>query len=193
MAGRGTACVLWQLLPAPLSVVQQTRENPRLVYRRPVRFSVGMNGAAMARRQSRPVEILLVEDNPGDVRLTQEALKDGRVLVNLTVAADGVEAMEVLRRQGVHAGKRLPDLIVLDLNLPRKNGREVLEEIKADEDLKRIPVIVMTTSKAEQDVHKAYNLNANCYVTKPVDLDEFLAVVRSIEDFWLTIVTLPRE
>jgi two-component system, chemotaxis family, response regulator Rcp1 len=152
-----------------------------------------MNGAAMARRQSRPVEILLVEDNPGDVRLTQEALKDGRVLVNLTVAADGVEAMEVLRRQGVHAGKRLPDLIVLDLNLPRKNGREVLEEIKADEDLKRIPVIVMTTSKAEQDVHKAYNLNANCYVTKPVDLDEFLAVVRSIEDFWLTIVTLPRE
>jgi two-component system, chemotaxis family, response regulator Rcp1 len=152
-----------------------------------------MNGAAMARRQSRAVEILLVEDNPGDVRLTQEALKDGRVLVNLTVAADGVEAMEVLRRQGVHAGKRLPDLIVLDLNLPRKNGREVLEEIKADEDLKRIPVIVMTTSKAEQDVHKAYNLNANCYVTKPVDLDEFLAVVRSIEDFWLTIVTLPRE
>jgi len=134
----------------------------------------------MARRQSRPVEVLLVEDNPGDVRLTQEALKDGRVLVNLSVAADGVEAMEFLRRRGSHAGKARPDLILLDLNLPRKNGREVLEEIKADDDLRRIPVIVMTTSKAEQDIYKAYNLNANCYVTKPVDLDEFLNVVRSI-------------
>lgn len=150
-----------------------------------------MNGATMARRQSRPVEILLVEDNPGDVRLTQEALKDGRVMVNLTVASDGVEAMEILR--GHRAANTRPDLIVLDLNLPRKNGREVLEEIKADEELKRIPVIVMTTSKAETDIYKAYNLNANCYVTKPVDLDEFLNVVRSIEDFWLTIVTLPRE
>jgi len=147
----------------------------------------------MARRQSRAVEVLLVEDNPGDVRLTQEALKDGRVLVNLSVAADGVEAMEFLKRRGPHAGKARPDLILLDLNLPRKNGREVLEEIKADDDLKRIPVIVMTTSKAEQDIYKAYNLNANCYVTKPVDLDEFLNVVRSIEDFWLTIVTLPHE
>jgi CheY-like chemotaxis protein len=147
----------------------------------------------MVKRQSRPVEVLLVEDNPGDVRLTQEALKDGRVLVNLTVAADGVEAMEVLRRSGPHAQNARPDLILLDLNLPRKNGREVLEEIKADEELKRIPVIVMTTSKAEQDIHKAYNLNANCYVTKPVDLDEFLNVVRSIEDFWLTVVTLPQE
>jgi len=147
----------------------------------------------MARRQSRPVEVLLVEDNPGDVRLTQEALKDGRVLVNLSVAADGVEAMEFLRRRGSHAGKARPDLILLDLNLPRKNGREVLEEIKADDDLRRIPVIVMTTSKAEQDIYKAYNLNANCYVTKPVDLDEFLNVVRSIEDFWLTIVTLPAD
>jgi CheY-like chemotaxis protein len=145
------------------------------------------------KRQSRPVEILLVEDNPGDVRLTQEALKEGRVMVNLTVAADGVEAMEILHRMGPHAGKVRPDLILLDLNLPRKNGREVLEEIKADEELRRIPVIIMTTSKAEQDIHKAYNLNANCYVTKPVDLDEFLNVVRSIEDFWLTIVTLPNE
>lgn len=145
------------------------------------------------RRLSRPVEVLLVEDNPGDVRLTQEALKDGRVLVNLTVAADGVEAMEVLKRQGQFSEKVRPDLILLDLNLPKKNGREVLEEIKADDELKRIPVIVMTTSKAEQDIYKAYNLNANCYVTKPVDLDDFLNVVRSIEDFWLTIVTLPRE
>lgn len=147
----------------------------------------------MARRQTRPVEVLLVEDNPGDVRLTQEALKDGRVMVNLTVAADGVEALEILRRTGAFSGRARPDLILLDLNLPRKNGREVLEEIKADEELKRIPVIVMTTSKAEQDVYKAYNLNANCYVTKPVDLDDFLNVVRSIEDFWLTIVTLPQE
>jgi len=137
----------------------------------------------MGRRQSRPVEVLLVEDNPGDVRLTQEALKDGHVMVNLTVAADGVEALEILKRNGIHANKARPDLILLDLNLPRKNGREVLEQIKADMDLRRIPVIVMTTSKAEQDVHKAYNLNANCYITKPVDLDEFLNVVRSIEDF----------
>jgi CheY-like chemotaxis protein len=149
--------------------------------------------ASLPRRQGRRVEVLLVEDNPGDVRLTQEALKDGRVMVNLTVASDGVEAMEILRRSGVHASKSRPDLILLDLNLPRKNGREVLEEIKADEELKRIPVIVMTTSKAEQDIHKVYNLNANCYITKPVDLDEFLNVVRSIEDFWLTIVTLPKD
>lgn len=147
----------------------------------------------MARRQSRKVEVLLVEDNPGDVRLTQEALKDGRVMVNLTVAADGVEAMEILKRRGTHESSPRPDLILLDLNLPRKNGREVLEEIKADDELRRIPVIVMTTSKAEQDIYKAYNLNANCYITKPVDLDEFLNVVRSIEDFWLTIVTLPRD
>lgn len=141
----------------------------------------------------RAVEVLLVEDNPGDVRLTQEAFKEGRVLVNLTVASDGVEAMDVLAKRGPHANRTRPDLILLDLNLPRKNGREVLVEIKADADLKRIPVIVMTTSKAEQDIHKAYNLNANCYITKPVDLDQFLNVVRSIEDFWLTIVTLPQD
>lgn len=147
----------------------------------------------MVKRQSRAVEVLLVEDNPADVRLTHEALKDGRVMVNLTVACDGVEAIEILKREGVHASKPRPDLILLDLNLPRKNGREVLEEIKADDDLKRIPVIVMTTSKADQDIYKAYNLNANCYVTKPVDLDEFLNVVRSIEDFWLTVVTLPHD
>lgn len=143
--------------------------------------------------RGRPVEVLLVEDNPGDIRLTQEAFKDGRILVNLTVATDGVQAIDILSRQGQYSGIPRPDLILLDLNLPRKNGREVLVEIKADEELKRIPVIVMTTSKAEQDIHRAYNLNANCYITKPVELDEFLNVVRSIEDFWLTIVTLPRE
>lgn len=148
--------------------------------------------AVSTRERSRPVEVLLVEDNPGDVRLTQEAFKEGRVLVNLHVAADGVQAMEMLNRQGPHKDLPRPDLILLDLNLPRKNGREVLLEIKADAELRRIPVIVMTTSKADQDIHRAYNLNANCYVTKPVDLDEFLHVVRSIEDFWLTIVTLPR-
>lgn len=141
----------------------------------------------------RPVEVLLVEDNPGDVRLTQEAFKEGRVLVNLTVAADGVEALDVLNRRGRFTNAQRPDLILLDLNLPRKSGREVLQEVKASDDLRRIPVIVMTTSKAEADIHRAYNLNANCYVTKPVELDEFLEVVRSIEDFWLTIVTLPRD
>jgi CheY-like chemotaxis protein len=146
----------------------------------------------MVKRSSRPVEVLLVEDNPGDVRLTQEAFKDGRMLVNLTVACDGVEAMDILNRRGKYGDAPVPDLILLDLNLPRKNGREVLTEIKSNDELRRIPVIVMTTSKAEQDVHRAYHLNANCYVTKPVDLDEFLHVVRSIEDFWLTIVTLPK-
>ena len=147
----------------------------------------------MNRGEGRPVEVLLVEDNPGDVRLTQEALKEGRVMVNLTVAIDGVQAMEILNRQGPYQDKPRPDLILLDLNLPKKNGREVLLEIKADSELRRIPVIVMTTSKAEQDIYRAYNLNANCYITKPVDLDEFLHVVRSIEDFWLTIVTLPKR
>jgi two-component system, chemotaxis family, response regulator Rcp1 len=149
--------------------------------------------SASNKASGRPVEVLLVEDNPGDVRLTQEALKEGRVMVNLTVAADGVEAMEILNRKGPYKEKPRPDLILLDLNLPKKNGREVLLEIKADAELRRIPVIVMTTSKAEQDIHRAYNLNANCYITKPVDLDEFLHVVRSIEDFWLTIVTLPKQ
>lgn len=145
------------------------------------------------RSSSRPLRVLLVEDNPGDVRLTQEAFKEGHLLVELSVARDGVEAMEFLRGEGPFAGAPRPDLILLDLNLPRKNGREVLGEIKADAELKRLPVIVMTTSKAEQDVHRAYNLNANCYITKPVELDEFLRVVRSIEDFWLSIVTLPNR
>lgn len=139
----------------------------------------------------RSIEILLVEDNPGDVRLTEEALKDAKVCNRLAVARDGVEAMEMLRSEDAFSGRSRPDLILLDLNLPRKDGREVLAEIKSDERLKRIPVVVLTTSQAEEDVLKAYNLNANCYVTKPVDLDQFIKVVRSIEDFWFQIVHLP--
>ncbi len=140
-----------------------------------------------------PVEILLVEDNPGDARLTQEALKDGKVYNKLTVVPDGVEAMAYLRREGRYAGAAQPDLILLDLNLPKKDGREVLQEIKADEQLRRIPVVVLTSSNAEQDVLKSYGLHANCYVTKPVDLDQFIGAVKAIENFWLTVVTLPRE
>ena len=139
----------------------------------------------------RPVEILLVEDNPGDVRLTIEALKEGKVSNNLQTVNDGVDALAYLRKQGKFADAVRPDLVLLDLNLPKKNGREVLEEIKQDSDLKRLPVVVLTTSNAEQDVMKTYDLHANCYITKPVDLEQFLKVVRSIEDFWLTIVRLP--
>jgi chemotaxis family two-component system response regulator Rcp1 len=140
----------------------------------------------------RPVEILLVEDNPGDVRLTIEALRDGKVRNHLNVATDGVEALAFVRRKGAYANAPRPDVILLDLNLPRKDGREVLAEIKADADLKTIPVVILTTSKADEDILRSYELNANCYITKPVDLDQFITVVRSIEDFWLTIVTLPR-
>lgn len=139
----------------------------------------------------RPLQLLLVEDNPGDVRLTREALKAGEVAVNLSVARDGVEAIDFLRKRGSFQTAPNPDLILLDLNLPRKNGREVLSEIKGDPDLKRIPVLVMTTSRADQDINRAYSLNANCYITKPMDLDEFLRIVRSIEEFWLKTVTLP--
>ena len=138
-----------------------------------------------------PMEILLVEDNPGDVRLTKEALKEGKVYSNLHAVKDGVEAMEFLRRQGRFRGVPRPDIILLDLNLPRKDGREVLQEIKSDGDLKRIPVVVLTTSKAEEDVLRTYNLHANCYVTKPVDLEKFMVVVKTIDSFWLTVVTLP--
>ncbi len=138
-----------------------------------------------------PIEILLVEDNPGDVRLTKEALKEGKVYSNLHTVKDGVEAMEYLRREGKYKDVPRPDIILLDLNLPRKDGREVLEEIKQDDALKRIPVVVLTTSKAEEDVLRTYNLHANCYVTKPVDLEKFIVVVKSIDVFWLTIVTLP--
>ena len=138
------------------------------------------------------VEILLVEDNPGDVRLTQEVLRDGRVRNNMSVAKDGVDAISFLRQTGAYAGAPRPDIILLDLNLPKKDGREVLADIKADPDLKHIPVVVLTTSSAEQDIVRSYGLHANCYITKPVDLDQFIRVIRSIEDFWLTIVKLPR-
>ena len=140
---------------------------------------------------AKPVELLLIEDNPGDVRLTREALKNSDINVHLSVARDGVEAMDFLRRSGPFADAPKPDLVLLDLNLPRKNGREVLSEIKSDPELKRIPVLIMTTSRAEQDVNRAYHLNANCYITKPMDLDEFLRIVKAIEDFWLKTVTLP--
>ena len=143
------------------------------------------------RGDGRPIEVLLVEDNPGDVRLTREALKDGKVSNNLSVAQDGVEALRFLRREGPYAGAPRPDVVLLDLNLPKKDGREVLQEIKNDEALKRIPVVILTTSKAEEDVLRTYNLHANCYVTKPVDLEKFIVVVKSIDAFWLTVVTLP--
>jgi chemotaxis family two-component system response regulator Rcp1 len=140
---------------------------------------------------SKLIEILLVEDNPGDVRLAVEALRDAKVANRLHVVEDGVEAMSFLRREARYADVPRPDLILLDLNLPRKDGREVLAEIKQDADLKRIPVVILTSSAAEQDVMQAYNLHANCYITKPVDLDQFLKVVKSIEDFWLMVVKLP--
>lgn len=146
-----------------------------------------------ARTASQPIEVLLVEDNPGDVRLTREALKEGKVRNNLSVAPDGVEALAFLRRQGRYADAPRPDLILLDLNLPKKDGREVLEEIKADPALRTIPVVILTTSEAERDIARAYDLHANCYITKPVDLDQFITVVKSIEDFWFTIVKLPPE
>lgn len=139
----------------------------------------------------RLVEILLVEDNPGDVRLTREAMREAKVANTLHSVADGVEALQFLRREGPFADAPRPDIILLDLNLPRKDGREVLSELKADPDLRMIPVVVLTTSRAEEDVIKSYQLYANCYISKPVDLEEFMAVVRAIDDFWLTIVRLP--
>lgn len=139
----------------------------------------------------RPIEILLVEDNQGDVRLTKEALKEGKVKNNLQVAYDGVEALEYLQQKGEHQDRVKPDLILLDLNLPRMDGRELLGKIKEDPDLRRIPVVILTTSKAEEDIVRSYDLHANCYITKPVDLEKFIVVVKSIEDFWMTIVKLP--
>lgn len=143
------------------------------------------------RENGRLVEILLVEDNPADVRLTREALKDGKILNNLNVVNDGVEAMTFLHHQGKYKDAPRPDLILLDLNLPKKDGREVLADIKSDDRLKSIPVVILTISKADEDILKTYRLYANCYITKPVDLDQFIKVTKSIEDFWLSIVKLP--
>jgi chemotaxis family two-component system response regulator Rcp1 len=139
----------------------------------------------------RPIEILLVEDNPGDVRLTIEALRDAKTSNHLTVAPDGVEALAMVRGAPPHQEAGHFDLILLDLNLPKKNGRELLADLKSDPQLKRIPVVILTTSKAEEDILKTYDLHANCYITKPVGFEEFMHVVRSIEDFWLSVVTLP--
>jgi chemotaxis family two-component system response regulator Rcp1 len=143
------------------------------------------------KERGKPIEVLLVEDNPGDIRLTQEAFKEGKVRNNLHIATDGVEAMDFLKKVGDKSESPRPDLILLDLNLPRKDGREVLAEIKNDEDLKTIPVVILTTSRADEDILKTYRLHANCYITKPVDLEQFLNVVQTIENFWLTMVKLP--
>jgi CheY-like chemotaxis protein len=140
---------------------------------------------------SRPVEILLVEDSPSDAALTREALEKGKIANNLNCVGDGVEALEYLNRQGKFAKAKRPDLIMLDLNMPRKDGKEVLKELKSDPSLKTIPVIVLTTSHAEQDILQSYQLSANCYITKPVDFKSFIDVVKSIEQFWLSVVTLP--
>ncbi|MCJ7621179.1 MAG: response regulator [Anaerolineae bacterium] len=140
-----------------------------------------------------PVEILLVEDNPGDARLAMEALKDAKVRNKLHWVKDGVQAMEFLRREGEYSHAPTPGVVLLDLNLPRKDGREVLVEIKSDEDLRRIPVVILTISADEEDILSSYDSHANCYITKPLDLDRFMQVMKSIEDFWLEIVKLPRD
>lgn len=142
---------------------------------------------------AKPIQLLLIEDNPGDIRLTREALKDGKIHIHLTVMSDGAEALSYLRKEGKYAEVTRPDLILLDLKLPGKDGHEVLAEIKTDEELRHIPVVVLTSSEAEQNILASYELNANCYVCKPVDLDQFMKVVKSIEDFWLTLVKLPRS
>jgi len=139
------------------------------------------------------IKILLVEDNPGDVRLTLEALKEGKVNNDINVVNDGVEALAFLRKEGQYANTQRPDVILLDLNLPKKDGYEVLAEIKQDSDLKRIPVVILTTSEAERDILQTYYMHANCYITKPVDLDQFITVVKSIETFWLNVVKLPAD
>ena len=148
-----------------------------------------MNFAALAR----PIDILLVEDNPGDARLTKEILKESKVRNDLIVVDNGQDALAFLRMEGKYHAQPRPDLILLDLNLPKKDGREVLAEIKADPDLKRIPVVILTSSKADEDIEKSYDLHANCYISKPVDLEQFVRVVRSVEDFWLAIVKLPPD
>jgi chemotaxis family two-component system response regulator Rcp1 len=140
-----------------------------------------------------PVDILLVEDSPQDVELTKEALKEGKLVITLNVVKDGVEAIDYLRKKGKYSAAKRPDLILLDLNLPKKNGHEVLAEIKQDEDLKVIPVAILTTSENENDVLKTYKMHANCYITKPVDLSQFIKVVKTVEDFWFSIVKLPKK
>ena len=144
-------------------------------------------------KEAKPIEILLVEDNPGDVRLTREALREGRVLHRMTVASDGEEALEILHRKGKHQDAPRPDIIFLDLNLPKKDGREVLADIKSDPDLAIIPVVILTTSNAETDILRSYQLHANCYITKPVDLIRFIEVVKNIEEFWFAVVVLPKS
>jgi chemotaxis family two-component system response regulator Rcp1 len=144
-----------------------------------------------AAKLAKPIEVLLVEDNPGDVNLTREAMANDKMHIAMHVVDDGVEAMAFLRRTGKHANAPRPDIVLLDLNLPKKDGKEVLAEIKADQDLKRIPVVVLTISKDEEDILKSYDLHANCFITKPIELNQFMKVVKAIEDFWLTIVKLP--
>jgi chemotaxis family two-component system response regulator Rcp1 len=144
-------------------------------------------------RKGKPTEVLLVEDSPGDVRLTQEAFRDANESIHLHVASDGVEAMAFLSRQGIHTKAPRPDIILLDLNLPKMDGREVLAHIKEDENLRTIPIVILTTSEAEVDIVKSYRLRANCYLSKPVQLDEFESLVKSISDFWLTEVKLPAK
>lgn len=139
------------------------------------------------------IDILLVEDNPGDIRLTREALRDSKIRNNLAVVEDGVEAMAYLRREGQYADSVRPDIILLDLNLPRMDGREVLREIKSDDTLKRIPVVILTTSESEDDILRSYDLHANCYIAKPVDFNRFITIVHTIENFWFSIVKLPPE
>jgi CheY-like chemotaxis protein len=140
-----------------------------------------------------PIQVLLVEDNPGDVELTRLALQEGKLLIDLSVVGDGAAVLEFLHRQGEYANAPHPDLLLLDLNLPKKSGHEVLAEIKADEKLRRIPVVILTTSQAEEDIIKSYNLYANCYITKPVSFEQFIRVVQSLEDYWFTIVRLPPD
>ena len=141
----------------------------------------------------KPIEILLIEDNPGDIRLTVEALNESKIINNLNIVMDGEEALNYLKKKGKFSGNKRPELILLDLNLPKKDGREILAEIKADENLKLIPVVILTTSEAEEDILKTYQLHANCYITKPVNIDQFIKVVQTIGDFWFSIVKLPPE
>lgn len=147
----------------------------------------------MTKQKYKMIEILLIEDNPGDVRLTKEALKECKIANKLHVALDGIEAINFLSKKGKFNNSPRPDVILLDLNLPKKDGREVLAEIKQDKDLRRIPVVVLTTSKSEEDIIKTYNLHANCYISKPIGMEQFIKVVKSIGDFWFSIVKLPPD